>query len=292
MEHFVAVAEEGSFTRAARRLHVVQSGISASVRALEKDLGIALFDRTTQRVELTDAGGVLLERARRILAEVRHARQAVDEVRQGLRGRLDLGILYGCSTVGVAALLAEFRHDHPHVEVRLHRPAHGTDDNLRRLRNGDLDLAFLMLTRRPVGILAHCLRTEPVLLACAPDHRLARHEAVSLTDLGDEAFIDFSPGWGVRAAADRAFTALGAERNTVFELNDNATVADLVRHRLGVALVPQFFAEQAPDLRYLSVVPTPPAYDIVLAAACDRPLGPVARAFHACVLDAYPPEAG
>src|SRR3954454_1694963 len=90
---FVAVAEEGSFTRASTRLHVVQSAVSASVRTLERELGAALFDRTTHRVELTDAGSALLPEARTTLAAGRAAREAVDGVRRGLRGALALRVM-------------------------------------------------------------------------------------------------------------------------------------------------------------------------------------------------------
>src|ERR1700758_4721602 len=90
---FVAVAEEESFTRASARLHLVQSAVSAGVRTLERELGTALFDRPTHRVQLTDAGKVLLPEARNTLAAARAAREAVDLVRGGLRGTVTLGIM-------------------------------------------------------------------------------------------------------------------------------------------------------------------------------------------------------
>src|ERR1700760_215132 len=90
---FVAVAEEGSFTRASDRLHVVQSAVSAGVRKLEAELGAGLFDRSTHHVELTDAGRALLPAARATLAAAQAARDAVDEARGGLRGRVVLGTM-------------------------------------------------------------------------------------------------------------------------------------------------------------------------------------------------------
>src|SRR4029079_10579818 len=106
----VAVAEEGSFTRASSRLHVVQPAVSAGVRTLERELGAALFDRTTHRVQLTDAGSALLPEARATLPAARTAREAVDAVRGGLRGTVTLGIMQaGASgTIDIAALLATF----------------------------------------------------------------------------------------------------------------------------------------------------------------------------------------
>ncbi len=92
---FVAVAEEGSFTRTAGRVHVVQAAVSASVRGVERELGVELFHRTTHRVELSDAGSALLPEARRTLAAAAIAREVVDEVSGGLRGTVRLGTMQG-----------------------------------------------------------------------------------------------------------------------------------------------------------------------------------------------------
>src|SRR3954469_5254020 len=129
---FVAVAEERSFTRAAARMHVVQSAVSAGVRNLERELGTPLFDRTTHRVELTDAGAALLPEARATLAAAHAAPEAVDAARRGPRRPLPragveaargglrrtgtLGIMQG-DTIDIAALLAAFHADHPDVEL-------------------------------------------------------------------------------------------------------------------------------------------------------------------------------
>ncbi|PLW73181.1 LysR family transcriptional regulator, partial [Streptomyces sp. DJ] len=91
LEHFVAVSEEQHFTRAAERLHIAQSGLSASVRSLERELGADLFTRTTRQVRLTEAGRALLVEARRTLASAAAAREAVAAVRGLLRGTLAVG---------------------------------------------------------------------------------------------------------------------------------------------------------------------------------------------------------
>jgi DNA-binding transcriptional LysR family regulator len=286
LEHFLAVAEELSFTKAAARLHVVQSGVSASVKALEGELGLPLFERTTQRVELSVAGQALLPQARRILSAVRDAHQAVEEVRVGLRGTLELGILYGITPAEVPASLAAFRADYPAVEIHLVAPGHaGSIDHAESLRQGTLELAYLMTTGPIPGLRLHALTTEPLLLACAADHPLAVQSTVDLVDLIDAAFIDFPLGWGVRGAVDRSFAAAGLEhRRTTLEINDLSTVLDLVRHRLGIAFVPQSFCARAPDLCFLPVREHVPSYQIVVASARERPLSPVAHTFLNAVL--------
>jgi DNA-binding transcriptional LysR family regulator len=281
LEHFLAVAEEGGFTRAAARLHMAQSGVSASIRSLERDLGVDLFARTTQHVALTDAGRALVPEARRVLGAVRHARQTVAEARAGARGTLALGILAGLTPRPVLAALAGFRAEHPHVEVRLMAPGpEGPETLPARVRDGSLDLAVLAVTGPLPGLRLHAARTEQVVLACAATEPLAAREAVTLGETARLEVVDFPVGWGVRAAVDQAFAAAGlARRPARVELADLAAVADLVRHRLGVAFVPRSLAEHTPGLRLLPVEPHPPRYQVAVAAADDRPLSLTAAAF-------------
>ncbi|MFE2545173.1 LysR family transcriptional regulator [Actinacidiphila glaucinigra] len=289
LQAFIAVAEERSFTRAAERLNLVQSGVSASIRALEKDLGTPLFARTTQRVELTAAGAALVPQARRVLGALRTARQAVDEARAGLSGTLELGILYGLTPGDILRTLATFRRAHPGVELRLRGPgSRGSSSHVEDLRKGDLDLAVLMTAGRPLdGLRLHSLVTESVVLACASDHPLADRSSVELADVMGYDVIDFPVGWGMRSAVDCAFSRAGLPpRKAMFEIDDIPTALDLVRHGLGLAFVPERIASDVADMRFLTVGQYRPTYDVCLAEPEDRPLNPTARAFLAEALGA------
>src|SRR4051794_14465766 len=185
---FVAVAEAGSFTRAADRLHVVQSAVSAGVRNLEKELGAELFDRSTHSVKLTDSGRALLPEARATLAAAQAARDAVDEVRGGVRGTVSLGTMQaqGMHAIDLAAILATFRAEHPAVEVDV-RHSGGSIEMAREVRDGRLDLAFVALPGdAPAGVELTRLATEPVRLAVPAGHALARSTDVALAALGKE----------------------------------------------------------------------------------------------------------
>ncbi|MEU4678934.1 LysR family transcriptional regulator [Micromonospora sp. NPDC023737] len=279
LEVFLTVAEERSFTRAAERLRVAQSAVSTTVRALERDLGTPLFDRTTQRVELTEAGRALRPEAARILASVEAARELVAQVGQGLRGTLRLGILHGLTPGRVREAIAAFRAEYPLVEISLTAPGGGGSlDHLERIRDGSLELAVVITPGSEPGIRRQVLSTEEVVLACPPDHPLTGRNGVDLADLADESFIEFPPGWGVRCAVDQAFASAGVNRRSTIQMNDMSTILDLVRLRLGVAFVPASVADQNADLRFLRVRHNPPTYQIAIAAA-DRPLGPVAQQF-------------
>lgn len=254
LEYFVAVADELNFTRAARRVHTVQSGVSAAVAQLERELGVRLFDRTRQRVALSDAGIALLPRARAALDAVRAARDAVDEVKGGLSGTIDLGTMISVGIVDLPALLGRFHQRYPGVTVRLRTMTAGTAGLVAALKDGTLDLAFVSLPGRPpAGLIVRQLAAWPVVLVCRADHRLAAGESVELSQLGDEPFIDFPKGYGNRAVVDHAFDNAGITRRVRLEVADLATAAGFVRHGLGVAFLPSFIAPRAEDLRVLTV---------------------------------------
>jgi DNA-binding transcriptional LysR family regulator len=148
LDHFVAAAEERHFTRAAQRLHIVQSGLSASIRALARELGAALFVRTTRRVTLTPAGHALLPQARRTLAAARAATDAVAAVQGLLRGTLAVGTMQILPpTVDLVAVLGRFHAAHPGVELHLRHA--GTGTLLEQVAAGTLDLALVAPVGRP-----------------------------------------------------------------------------------------------------------------------------------------------
>jgi len=206
LEHFVAVAEERNFTRAARRLHLVQSALSVSVRSLERELDTRLFERTTREVRLTDAGRVLLPEARRTLDAAASAQAAVFGAQAGLRGTLRLGMMQVISVVDVGSLIARFHRERPLVDIQPRTAPGGSAAMISDVRRGALDAAFVAVSGldQP-GLTATTLASEPVLLGCLPDHPLARRAVVSVGELADEPFVDFTPGWGTRTVADQLF---------------------------------------------------------------------------------------
>ncbi|MEU5717605.1 LysR family transcriptional regulator [Streptomyces sp. NPDC020403] len=291
LEHFVAVAGERHFTRAAERLAVSQSGLSASVRALEHELGTPLFSRTTRTVRLTEAGQALLVEAERTLAGARAARDAVDAVRGLLRGTLTLGVEQCVAGVSPARLLAAFHREHPHMEIRLRQE--GTSSLLEGVAGGRLDLAFAATVSPPEwrGELLPLAREEMVVL-CGPDHRMAQQgQRVAWAALRGEPFIDFHPDWGPRRAADEAFAAAGVRRTVALEVNDVHSLLELVHERLGIAVVPHHFSRK-PEAAGLVAVeldgPHPPAYESVVVLPPAGAMSPGARALLSLVREALP----
>lgn len=279
LQHFVAVAEDQHFTRAAERLMVSQSGLSASIRALERELRAPLFVRTTRRVTLTEAGRALLVEAERILAQVRSAHEAVAAVQGVLRGTLALGTEQCIAGVHVAGLLAAFRRRHPDVEIRLRQAGSGA--LAEEVAAGRLDLAFAYRTQADTDQLRSVsLTSEPMTVLCYPSHRLAGAGSVlAPDDLAGEVFVDFHPDWGPRRTTDAAFTAAGVRRTVALEVNDVHSLLDLVDENLGIAVVPRHFRHKRPSLTALPVKGAVEAeYETVALLPPERATSPAARA--------------
>ena len=277
LEHFLAVAEERHFTRAAQRLHIVQSGLSASIRSLERELDAALFLRSTRRVELTQAGHALLGEARRTLAAAQAAKDAVAAVQGLLRGRLAVGTMQILPpSVDLLAVLGRFHARHPGVELRLRQA--GTGTLLDWVRDARLDLALVApVGTPPQGVSLRPLASDPLLVACPPSHPLAERDEVDLAALTGERFVDFQPDWGLRMLIDRYFADARLERATAMEVNDVPTLLELVSHGLGIALVPQVVSASPVPVRYLPLRPPAPAFEVAVASVGDQPTSAAAR---------------
>ncbi|MGX1032995.1 DNA-binding transcriptional LysR family regulator [Streptomyces ambofaciens] len=290
LECFVAVAEESSFTRAAARLHAVQSAVSATIAALEGELHTRLLERTSRRVSLTDAERALLPKARAALDAVRDARDAVHEVNGGVRGTLRVGTLSSLGMIDLPALLGRFHREHPAVSVRLVTEASdgGSPGLLDALTEGRLDLAFVSIPNSPPpSVQWRDLTATPLDLVVPAGHRLADRNRVALGELAGEAFIDFPSGYGNRAVTDRAFTAAGLRRHVTIEITAIGAGADFVRHGLGIALLPRGSTEPDAGLISLPVTGADLNWPISLAMPGNRSPSAAARAFEHLV-DLHP----
>ncbi|WP_328465435.1 LysR family transcriptional regulator [Streptomyces sp. NBC_00448] len=282
LEYFVAVAEELNFTRAAERLHVVQSGVSATVKALERELGVPLLDRTSRRVELTDAGTALLPKARAALDAVEDARDTVGEVTGGLRGTVRIGTLTSVALIDLPGLLGRFHRRHPDVALRLTAAPTGSGGLVTSLAEGALDLAFVSLPGPPpAGVRLHELTFAPLDLVVPAGHRLAERASVAMAELADERFVDFPLGYGNRSVTDRAFATAGLNRQVAIEITDISTGAAFVRQGLGIALLPRFVIPARDDIRQLAVTDADLRWPVSLAVSDTRRLGSAARALAA-----------
>jgi len=279
LEHFLAVAETGSFTRAATVVHVGQSALSASVRALEKQLGTRLFDRTTHSVDLTEAGTALIAEARHTLQAAEAARDAVAAVSGGTRGTLRIGIMHSMTAIDLAGLLSRFRIERPLVRIEPHTHPSGSAGLIDAVAEHRLDVAIAALPTPPrADITVTNLVSEPIELACPPADPFAVRRRVRLSELSGRRFIDVPLGWGSRTSVDLLFAQHGLTRDVDVEVADVATVVQLVQAGLGLALVAPSSAPAEERTRLIPVHPCP-VFTISLVTATDRPLSAAVQAF-------------
>jgi DNA-binding transcriptional LysR family regulator len=185
LRYFVTVAEELHFTRAAARLHMAQQPLSAAIRRLEADLGVQLFDRTTRRVELTEAGRALREPARIALRAVEDALAAARATGPGVAGELRFGRSHG-ARYGLEPMFAALAGRHPALRLRFRQDSNAP--LLADVRDGQLDLAMTFCARVPAGLEHDRLKDEPVVVAVGAAHRLADRRIVALHELRGETF--------------------------------------------------------------------------------------------------------
>ena len=215
LNYFVAIAEEHSFTRAAERLWVAQPGLSTQIRRLESELGVRLFERRPRGVDLTDAGELFLERARKAVAAAELARSTGDDLRAGLIGTIRLGIVTGAGWPHLGELLRRFGHDRPDVELTVVESYAGT--LLRHLHDGRLDAVLAPTLFASTELFRAGVGETPWLVLAGPDHPFAGSVGpVPAEDLDGEVVI--VTGHRDGAAYDRAVAETLADLGATPEL--------------------------------------------------------------------------
>ncbi|WP_328313306.1 LysR family transcriptional regulator [Streptomyces sp. NBC_00442] len=247
LEYFVAVAEERNFTRAAERVHISQSGVSAQIRQLERELGAELFDRSARAATLTAAGRAALDHARAALLAAAAVGQSVDEVTGLIRGRLSIGMVIGCTITPLFDALAAFHRAHPGVEISL------LEDNSGRLvdgvRAGTLDLALIgTSTAAHDGLDSLTIIEEGLVAAVPAGHPLAKRRRVALSDLSAYPIVCMPPGTGLRTVFDRACAARGVQPVIALQASAADAIAGLAARGLGVAVLSDSMAAHYRDL--------------------------------------------
>ncbi|WP_174184601.1 LysR family transcriptional regulator [Nocardia barduliensis] len=280
LRYFVTVAREASFTRAAARLHLAQPGLSAQIRQLERELGHPLLDRGGRTVTLTEVGAAVLPLAQAALAAAERITHTVDEFAGLLRGQVRVGLISGAAVeeFDVAAVLADFHHDHPQVGISL------TEDTSERmlaaLGRGELDMALIGMTGAPLdpGIgIEVVLETAVVAAVAAGDS--GDDAEMPLTALRDRPLICLPPGTGIRGVFERACAAAGFRPGVAYEAAAPALLLRLAARGLGVAVVPELTAEESAafGVRTMRIVEPELRGRLALVWRTDRPASPAAK---------------
>ncbi|MDH6181616.1 DNA-binding transcriptional LysR family regulator [Microbacteriaceae bacterium SG_E_30_P1] len=254
LECFVAVAEEANFTKAAARLHVVQSAVSASVKALEREFGAILFARNSRTVMLTTEGKTLLPLARKVIAAAEETLDAVASLRGTVRGTVAVGLLATRDFLGIPDALVAFRHKHPDVVVTARTSPTGGLGIMEALLAETLDVSLVVLPLPPhPDIEFDELVAGQLMLAVGEGHPLATRENITTQDLDGLDLVMLPPGFSLRMSIESELAKLGIRYRTTIEIADQALVTEYIRAGLGAGFVAQHDAALVPGLVTLPV---------------------------------------
>jgi DNA-binding transcriptional LysR family regulator len=234
---FVAIAESGTFTAGALRVHVTQAAISMQIRQLETEIGAKVFVRAPRHVILTEAGEQLLRRARHILREHDAALDEIAELAGAERGRLRIGSASAMVlTEQLPSILKELRKQHPAADIAV---TSGTSEVLvDQILAGEVDIAFVSLPVDMRGIKTERLSQDQLVAIASPRHKLAKQRTISAYTLAGERLILGERGGNTRRLIDQFFAQAGVTLRVAMELSRQQAIKRMVEEDMGVGIVP------------------------------------------------------
>lgn len=243
LEHFVTVAQELHFSRAADKLGVAQSAVSVQVQQLEQQLGVRLLHRNKRKpITLTDAGELLYDEAVAVLRHMERAQQIGQLAAQGMSGHVKLGYISSAVTSGMLArMLTQFRLGHEQVHMQV--LAMETPRQLQALQQGEIDAGLLRPRRRyPEGVKAVIVHSEPFMVAMAENHPLARNDSIRAAELRGQTFIApqfVNESEGFAEVLARLAETAGFSAREAYRVNDFITATSLAAAGYGIVVLPE-----------------------------------------------------
>ncbi len=236
LKYFVALAEEGSFSRAAERMRVAQPSLSQQIQKLEGEMNQQLFDRLARGITPTAAGASLLPLARKILNDLVDARRCVEEGVGTIAGTVRAGIIPTIAPYVIGPLLSDFRREYPQVAVHVVEDV--TENLIRLLEVGELDVAVVSTCRSGAGLQRELWAREPLLLALPREHRLARRRRLTWRDLSEETFLTLQESHCLSRQISQWCRRHSIRPQKPLPLVQLSTVLAMVASHQGISLVP------------------------------------------------------
>ncbi|MBN2984020.1 LysR family transcriptional regulator [Cohnella algarum] len=282
LQYVIQIAAERNFSRAAEKLHIAQPSLSQQLSKLEKELGVLLFKRSTNSVELTHAGSVFVDKAQRIVDMTEQLRREMEDIADLRKGRIVIGSLPMTGTHVLPLVIPAFRAAYPDIEIAL---VEETSAELEQLTaSGGTDVSVLSLPLVEQALTYEPIMEEGLLLAVPSEHRLAARRAgepVAVEELREESFVLLKKGQGFRDISLRMCRGAGFEPKIAFESGNIETVQSLVAAGLGIAFVPEMVTRQSGQGLAPKYVPLlgAPTRTLVIAYRKGRYLSNAAEAF-------------
>lgn len=253
LEFFLAVVQEGSFSKAAERVYRTQPAISIAVRRLEEEVGAPLFERSQKTPVLTEAGELIYDYAKRILALRDQARNVVTELRALERGRVRIGANESTSLYLLPHLILDYREQHPNVKVEIYR--HVSERLPLEVLDRNVDFALLAFEPVDRDLEAFPILKDELVLIMQPKHGLARRDSVTVEELGNEPFLAHNVKTASRFKVIEVFAQHHTPLNITLELATVETIKRFVQLKIGLAFVPRMCVQEELERGTLATVP-------------------------------------
>lgn len=277
LRYVCAIAETGSFSRAAERCQVAQPSLSQQVLKLEKDLGTKLFDRLGRSIRLTEPGRAFLPHARAVLNQMEAARSSVAYKTGGLRGSVAAGVIPTIAPYLMPHYTAAFARRYPEAKLRILEET--TPVLVEGLRNLSLDMAILALPLRHRDLEWFPLRTEPLFAVLPKDHPRAEAKTIALRELRGATFVMLRDGHCFRDLSLAACSRARIRPRIAFESDQFSSLKGMVAAGFGVSLIPEMAIDRNAGCRYVPISDARATRTIVAAVLRGRSFNPVQQAF-------------
>ena len=279
IQAFLAVVDLGNFTRAAARMNMAQPALSLTIRELEAELGIRLFDRTTRRVELTAAGADFTYSARKLIDDFELVMRNARELTERKRGRIVIAAPPLLAAMILPGAIADYKSTFPGIDVRLIDTQ--TDKIVHKVRSGEADCGVGTFNESENGLERQLLVKDALMVFCSRPSPLSKARQVPWRALSEHPVIAMTRDSSIRLLAERAFEAAGQTLRPAFEVSQMTTAVMLVEAGLGVAVLPTYVWSFARDHKVISKPLVEPlvSREISMVHAAGRSLSPAAESF-------------
>ncbi|KIL40271.1 LysR family transcriptional regulator [Gordoniibacillus kamchatkensis] len=257
LQYFLEAARWKSFTKAAQALYITQPTISKMIKNLEEELGVALFDRIGKRIELTDAGSVLLTQAQHMVKSFEEMTSHLDELTKVKRGRIRIGLPPMVGASFFPKVIGQFREQYPGIMLQLFED--GSKKVEADVGAGELDIGVVLLPTNEEQFASFPFVKQRLMLVVHPSHRLAGSREASLLDLKDDAFLLFHENFALHDRIIAECARLGFEPNVVYKSSQWDFISEMAAANLGVAFLPEAICRELDEDRVRIVPLTNPA---------------------------------
>ena len=277
LRYVCAIAETGSFSRAAERCQIAQPSLSQQVLKLEEDLGARLFDRLGRSIRLTEAGRAFMPYARSILEQMEAARSSVVDKNADVRGNVAVGVIPTVAPYLMPRYTAAFSKKYPDAKLRIVEKT--TPTLVEGLRDLSIDLAILALPLRHKDLESFPIRTEPLFAVLPEDHPRAAAKSLALKDLRGESFVMLRDGHCFRDLSIATCSQARITPKIAFESDQFSSLFGMVAAGVGISLVPEMAIDRNAGCRYVRLSDTRATRTTVAAILRGRSFNRVQLAF-------------